>query len=59
VDVLLRRSPARILYVSCNPSTLARDIKRLRDRYRVKRVRPVDMFPQTAEIEVATLLELL
>ncbi len=59
IAMLLQRRPARLLYVSCNPGTLARDIKRLKGAYRVKRARPVDMFPQTAEIEVATLLELL
>jgi 23S rRNA (uracil1939-C5)-methyltransferase len=45
-----------VIYVSCNPATLARDLKRLRDQYLLKRVCPVDMF-QTAEIEVAALLE--
>lgn len=59
ITMLLQRRPARLIYVSCNPGTLARDIKRLSGTYRVKRARPVDMFPQTAEIEVATLLELL
>lgn len=58
-DLLVERRPARVIYVSCNPSTLARDLRRLSAHYRVLRARPVDMFPQTAEIEVATLLELL
>jgi 23S rRNA (uracil1939-C5)-methyltransferase len=57
-DQIVRRRPARVIYVSCNPSTLARDLRRLGEVYRVRRVRPIDMFPQTAEIEVATLLEL-
>lgn len=59
IETLKNRRAARLVYVSCNPATLARDIKRLAGIYRVKRARPVDMFPQTAEIEVATLLELL
>ncbi len=58
MEMVLQRRPARMIYVSCNPSTLARDVKKMKDSYRVVRVRPVDMFPQTAEIEVATLLEL-
>jgi 23S rRNA (uracil1939-C5)-methyltransferase len=57
-DRIVQRRPARVIYVSCNPATLARDLRRLGEIYRVRRVRPVDMFPQTAEIEVATLLEL-
>jgi 23S rRNA (uracil1939-C5)-methyltransferase len=51
------RAPARIIYVSCNPPTLARDLKHLRSLYRLGRVSPVDMFAQTAEIEVAASLE--
>lgn len=58
VDLLVKRQPARVIYVSCNPATLARDLRKLGEIYRVRRARPVDMFPQTAEIEVATLLEI-
>lgn len=57
LDIISTRQPARLLYVSCNPATLARDIKRLGTAYTLRRARPVDMFPQTAEIEVAVLLE--
>lgn len=57
-DRIIQHRPARVIYVSCNPATLARDLRRLGALYQVRRVRPVDMFPQTAEIEVATLLEL-
>jgi len=46
-----------MIYVSCNPSTLARDIRLLGDQYRVESVVPVDMFPQTAEIEVVCKLK--
>jgi len=54
---LLERSPARAVYVSCNPSTLARDLAALADVYRIGKVTPVDMFAQTAEIEVVVALE--
>lgn len=57
IGTVLERGPSRIIYVSCNPATLARDIKRLAAGYGLRRVRPVDMFPQTAEIEAAALLE--
>lgn len=56
-ELIAGNPPARLLYVSCHPATLARDIKRLGARYVVRTVRPVDMFPQTAEIEVIALLE--
>jgi tRNA/tmRNA/rRNA uracil-C5-methylase (TrmA/RlmC/RlmD family) len=45
-------APAKLIYVSCNPSTLARDLANLQSRFEVKSVTPFDMFPQTAEIEV-------
>ncbi|HEY5706534.1 MAG TPA: TRAM domain-containing protein [Terrimicrobiaceae bacterium] len=57
LKIVALRQPSRLIYVSCNPATLARDIKYLGGRYALRRVCPVDMFPQTAEIEVATLLD--
>ncbi|MDQ3197881.1 MAG: TRAM domain-containing protein [Verrucomicrobiota bacterium] len=51
-DVLRQRPVATLLYVSCNPPTLARDLADLGSAYRLESVTPFDMFPQTAEIEV-------
>ena len=51
VDTILRARPAKIVYVSCNPSTQARDIALLDAMYSVERVRPVDMFPHTHHVE--------
>jgi 23S rRNA (uracil1939-C5)-methyltransferase len=57
VKAMLRAAPARIVYVSCNPATQARDLALMADAYRITRVQPVDMFPQTAHVENVVLLE--
>ncbi|MGB3181728.1 MAG: 23S rRNA (uracil(1939)-C(5))-methyltransferase RlmD [Cyclobacteriaceae bacterium] len=51
IDTLLKVLPERIVYVSCNPATQARDIALLGDKYDVKAVKPVDMFPHTHHVE--------
>jgi 23S rRNA (uracil1939-C5)-methyltransferase len=51
VKAILTSSPDRIVYVSCNPSTQARDIQLLSEKYRVTSVQPIDMFPQTHHVE--------
>ena len=51
VDVILFAEPKRIVYVSCNPATQARDLQLLDAKYRVKAVQPVDMFPHTHHVE--------
>ncbi len=56
LDVLLRTAPGRIVYVSCNPATQARDLARLDAAYEVRRVQPVDMFPHTHHVENVVLL---
>ena len=58
VDVILFAEPKRIVYVSCNPATQARDLQLLDVKYRVKAVQPVDMFPHTHHVENVVLLEL-
>ncbi|MEW4369374.1 23S rRNA (uracil(1939)-C(5))-methyltransferase RlmD [Paenibacillus kandeliae] len=57
LDTVLRTKPKRMVYVSCNPSTLAKDCKVLLDGgYEIQWVQPVDMFPQTSHVEAVTLL---
>ncbi len=57
VDVILRAEPQRIVYVSCNPATQARDLQLLDPKYRVTAVQPVDMFPHTHHVENVVRLE--
>ena len=57
VSTILRAAPLRIVYVSCNPATQARDLQLLDADYRVKAVQPVDMFPHTPHVENVVLLE--
>ncbi len=56
VKQVLESGPGRVVYVSCNPPTLARDLSLMKDRYRVVAVQPVDMFPHTHHIEVVAKL---
>ena len=58
VDMLLKVAPKRIVYVSCNSATQARDLALLDAKYKVTKVRPVDMFPQTHHVENVVQLEL-
>jgi 23S rRNA (uracil1939-C5)-methyltransferase len=55
---IIDMAPERIVYVSCNPATMARDLGMLKDSYAVLEVQPVDMFPHTYHIESVAKLEL-
>ncbi len=57
IATILRAEPQRIVYVSCNPATQARDLAMLDSTYRVAKVQPVDMFPHTQHVENVVLLE--
>ena len=56
IKTILRAQPQRIVYVSCNPATQARDLQLLDEQYRVEEVQPVDMFPHTPHVENVVLL---
>jgi len=58
VDMLLQLEAPKIVYVSCKPSTQARDLNLLKEKYEVLKVQAVDMFPQTPHIETVALLKL-
>ena len=57
VKTIMNAAPKRIVYVSCNPATQARDLEILTQDYRISRIQPVDMFPHTPHVENVVLLE--
>ena len=57
LEAIGKAKPKRVVYVSCDPSTLARDLKILEEKgYKTEKVQPVDMFPHTSHIENVTSL---
>jgi 23S rRNA (uracil1939-C5)-methyltransferase len=54
---IVNLAPTTLIYVSCNPATLARDLKELQEKFTIDSITPLDMFPQTAEIEVVGRLQ--
>lgn len=58
IDVIVKVKPPKIVYVSCNPATQARDISIMKDLYVLSKIQPVDMFPHTHHLENVVLLEL-
>ncbi|MBQ9253856.1 MAG: 23S rRNA (uracil(1939)-C(5))-methyltransferase RlmD [Bacteroidales bacterium] len=57
VQQILKTEARKIVYISCNPATQARDLKMMKEKYRVTKIQPVDMFPHTHHIENVVLLE--
>lgn len=58
INMLLKNEPAKIVYTSCNPATLAKDCNLLLQKYSIKSITPIDMFPFTAHVETVCLLSL-
>ena len=58
IETLLNIKPQKIVYVSCNPATLARDLKLFEEEYKIKKIAICDMFPGTAHCEVVTVMSL-
>lgn len=58
INLLKTIEPEKIVYVSCNPATLARDLKLLDEKYEIKEIQPVDQFPYTSHVECVTMLYL-
>jgi 23S rRNA (uracil1939-C5)-methyltransferase len=57
VQQILNIAPKKIVYVSCNSATQARDLALMKEQYKITKVQPVDMFPQTFHVENVVLLE--
>ena len=55
-EVLLNLKPEKIIYISCNPATLARDVAQLEENYKIEEIQPVDMFPYTSHVESVVLM---
>lgn len=58
VENILKIQPTRVVYVSCNPATLMRDLSKLECKYEIKEIQPVDMFPFTSNVECCSVLYL-
>ena len=58
VENILKISPKKIVYISCNPASLVRDLAKLEEKYEINKIKPVDMFPYSKHVEVCALLEL-
>lgn len=57
IDIILKLNPSSIVYVSCDPVTLARDLNLLKEKYNILEIHPVDMFPNTYHVESVILLQ--
>ena len=57
IDNILWLKPEKLIYISCNPATMVRDLKLLEAEYEIKEIQPVDMFPFTSHVECVAVLE--
>ena len=58
IEILNKTKPEQIIYISCNPATMARDLQKLENDYIIKEIQPVDMFPYTSHVECVCVLKL-
>ena len=58
IENILNIKPEKIVYISCNPASLVRDLKLLEESYEIKKIQPVDMFPFTSNVECCAVMEL-
>ena len=55
-EILNKTKPEQVIYISCNPATMVRDLQKLENDYIIKEIQPVDMFPYTSHVECVSLL---
>ena len=58
LDNILKLRPEKVIYISCNPATMVRDINMMEGEYQIKEIQPVDMFPFTGHVECVCVLNL-
>lgn len=58
INNILNLSPEKLVYISCNPATMVRDLSKLEEKYNIKEIQPIDMFPFTSHVECVCLLTL-
>ena len=58
IDNILQIKPKKLVYISCNPATLVRDLAKFEEFYEISKIKPVDMFPFTGHVECVSVLEL-
>ena len=58
IEILNKTKPEQVIYISCNPATMVRDLQKLENDYIIKEIQPVDMFPYTSHVECVSVLEL-
>ena len=58
IQNIRKLKPERLIYISCNPATLMRDLKQLEEEYDIRELQPVDMFPFTSHVECVAMLQL-
>ena len=58
IENIKKIKPKKVIYISCNPATLVRDLSYLEEEYMIKEIQPVDMFPFTSHVECCALLEI-
>lgn len=58
IENIMKLNVERVVYISCNPATMVRDLKMMEEKYEIKEVQPVDMFPFTSHVECCAVMEL-